>query len=232
MTITLEYIESGLLAFVAMVLYWILIGSVVPRVTMRLQWKKQDLAVRGIRRVTFPGGRGVVYQPEPHVRRYVRQYAIFSENGDKYLRCQLDPRVKHMRYDVVSFTAGGKLLDMISVDEQITHEGKTQMIALPTKTAYAYIIPRQIDDAYENSDAVVSYRKAGMVWFVILTVILTALMSFFLYQGLDPIFDKLIKPYRSVEGITVILRGLLFGAGVALLGLLSFRKRMKKVINK
>ena len=152
-----------LLAIVLTVLYVYLVASVYPWLTMHLTWRKRKpFTDRGLLRVKFPTGRGVVYEPDPRVRRYVSKYALFTSEGKKYIRLRVDQRINYIRYDVVAFDRRGRLLDVLEVSERLASAGSPRAVRLPTATAYASVIPRKIDGEYTGKDMAVGYSPIGI----------------------------------------------------------------------
>lgn len=202
-------IQSTATVVVALCLYVYLVASVYPWLTMHLSPRKHHLpADRGIRRVKFPEGRGVIYRPDLKVQRYVPAYALFLLEGKKYIRLQVHPRVHYIRYDVVTFDARGKLLDVQEVSERLTTEGYARAVRLPTATAYATVIPRRVDGEYLCRDIAVGYSITGTVIYGILTLLTTAAVTYLLHGELTYL----------LEGMTVSLgKALLISAPVGIL---------------
>lgn len=168
-----------LFALVLTVIYVYLIASVYPWLTLHPAWRKRkSFTDRGLLRVKFPGGRGVVYEPDPRVRRYVSKYALFTSEGKKYVRLRVDKRVNYIRYDVVTFDRRGRLLDVLEVSERLTSAGSPRAVRLPTATAYASVIPRKIDGEYTGKDMAVGYSPIGIAVYTALTVLTTVFIAF------------------------------------------------------
>lgn len=168
-----------LFALVLTVIYVYLIASVYPWLTLHPAWRKRKpFTDRGLLRVKFPGGRGVVYEPDPRVRRYVSKYALFTSEGKKYVRLRVDKRVNYIRYDVVTFDRRGRLLDVLEVSERLTSAGSPRAVRLPTATAYASVIPRKIDGEYTGKDMAVGYSPIGIAVYTALTVLTTVFIAF------------------------------------------------------
>ncbi len=232
MQLFFECLEKGLLAGFAVILYLYLVCAVYPRLTVKLAFCGKGHTVRGVRRVVFAGGRGVVYEPDLHVRRYLPRYALFVQDGEKYLRCSLNPNVKYIRYDVVSFDLRGKMLDAVSVSEYIRTSGSTKALVLPTATAYAYVIPRRVDGMYESHEKILHYPRKGLIVFGVLTAVSTLIMTWFLYDALNTIFRANIRWFVPASTPYIILHALLYSALILGVVFLAYRSYTKKVINR
>ena len=189
-------IQSTATVIIALCLYVYLVASVYPWLTMRLAMRKQWAATdRGIRRVKFPEGRGVIYRPDLKVQRYVPAYALLTTEGKKYIRLQVHPLVNYIRYDVATFDAKGKLLDVQKVAERLTTRGATRAVRLPTATACATVIPRRVDGEYLSREYAVGYSTAGTLICSALTLLTTLAVAYLIHGELTSL----------LEGMTVSL---------------------------
>ena len=200
-----------LLAAVLTVIYVYLVASVYPWLTMHLTWRKSKAYTdRGLLRVRFPEGRGVVYEPDLRVRRYVPKYALFTAEGKKYVRLRVDRRVNYIRYDVVTFDRRGRLLDVLEVAERLTSAGSPCAVRLPSATAYAAVIPRRVDGEYTGKDMAVGYSPVGIAVYTGLTVLTTVVIAFLLREELPSLVyygEDSIAYYNA--GATLLLSLLL-----------------------
>ena len=200
-----------LLVIVLTVLYVYLVASVYPWLTMHLTWRKRKpFTDRGLLRVKFPKGRGVVYEPDPRVRRYVSKYALFTSEGKKYIRLRVDQRINYIRYDVVAFDRRGRLLDVLEGSERLASAGSPRAGRLPTATAYASVIPRKIDGEYTGKDMAVGYSPIGIAVYTALTTLTTIFIAFLIRNEIPNLLyygDNFIGYYSA--GSTLALSVLL-----------------------
>ena len=116
--------------------YVILIGSVFPKYIMKIRLSIIESTDRGLKKYIFPSGCGVVYEPHPSVRKYVPKYALFTNDGYKYVKCLLDKEVKELTYNVVMFNNQNKIVDVIDVSEKIGTELETEPLLIHQDTSY------------------------------------------------------------------------------------------------
>ena len=184
MDIFLSVLLSAVTVMVAIVVYVYLVSSVYPWLCMHAVWIKRGQESprgdRGVRRVRFPDGRGVVYEPHPALRRYVPSYALYTHNDQKYIRLSLHPKVAYIRYDVAVFNYRGRLLEVLEVSERISGEGVSRSVRLPERTAYACVVPRQVDGEYVGREVTVGYSLAGIIVLTVLTVATTMATGYIL----------------------------------------------------
>ncbi len=228
-------IEKGVLAILALAAYICLVGSVYPWLCMRISLRKRDGAVagvRGLRRVTFPEGRGVVYEPALPGRRYIPQYAIFTEGSGIYLRCQTHPKVHFLRYDALAFDARGRLLEALSVEEWIRQPGQTRLVILPTGTAYVRVIPREADDVFTGRERLFTAAPMPMIIYSALTVVTTVAMSLLVWDAVVSVL-ALFAPEGVVNASvsTVLVASVLCGLATAGFTVLGYFMRNVRVMN-
>lgn len=210
------YIQDVVTVLAAIFIYVYLVSSVYPWLTMHLAWKQKRgsrivRGDRGLLRVKFPEGRGVIYEPDPRVRRYISKYALFAKDGCKYIRCRVDSRIAYIRYDVATFDRRGRLLDVQEVSERLTAEGETAAVRLPTRTAYACVLPRQVDREYVGREMTVCYSPTGIGIFTGLTVVTTVAIAYLLHNSLTYIMTGLT--FMEGESFTAtLLVSVLLGA--------------------
>ncbi len=220
-----------LLALVMTVIYVYLVASVYPWLTMHLAWrKKKPYTERGLLRVRFPEGRGIVYQPDPRVRRYVPEYALFTFEEKKYIRLRVDKRVNYIRYDVVTFDRRGRLLDVQEVSERLASAGSTRAVRLPAETAYASVIPRQVDGEYTGKEMAVVYSPVGIAVYTGLTVLTTVVIAFFIRNELPNLMyynDSFIAYFN--KGVTLILSVLLGAVNALWVVLMHYLHALRKI---
>ena len=214
---TVYIIQSILTILAAVGIYVFLVASVYPWLTMRLAWRrKHPYADRGIKRVKFPAGRGMVCEPDLRVRRYVPRYALFVSDGIKYIRMQTHPRVNYLRCDVVTFDSRGRLLDVLEVAERLTSAGITKAVRLPTATAYACVIPRRVDGEYVGEELAVGYSVRGTVICSALIIATTILVGGLLHGELAYLLNDMTVSRPAAVVLSALL-GMLMAGWVVLM---------------
>ena len=218
MDIFLSVLLSAVTVMVAIVVYVYLVSSVYPWLCMHAVWIKRGQGSprgdRGVRRVRFPDGRGVVYEPHPALRRYVPSYALYTHNDQKYIRLSLHPKVAYIRYDVAVFNYRGRLLEVLEVSERISGEGVSRSVRLPERTAYACVVPRQVDGEYVGREVTVGYSLAGIIVLTVLTVATTMATRYILYGEFSYVMTELLG-LETISLLRTMLVSLLTGVACA-----------------
>lgn len=180
---------------IVMGIYVYLVSSVYPWLCMHAVrvYPRKGLrgGDRGIRRVRFPEGHGVVYEPHPTVRRYVPRYALFTRNGQKYVRLNVHEKTAFIRCDVLLFNSRGRLIEVLEISERLTSEGSTRPVRLPDRTAYACVIPRRVDGEYTCQDVAVGYSPVGAAALAVLTVATTVAVGAYMHGELTYLLTAL-----------------------------------------
>ena len=75
-------IISGWTAFFLLaVAYVVLLSDVFPKCFLKTRYAYSSSMGRGLKKFVFPNGRGVLYEPHPHIRKYVNKYLLFATDG-------------------------------------------------------------------------------------------------------------------------------------------------------
>ena len=234
MSDTLIVIKSLLTVAVALAIFLYLTVSLYPRILLRPVWLgRRDPWItgdRGVRRVTFPGGRATVYEPTPQARRYLHRYALVKQNGCVLLRCRIHEQIAYLRYDVAAFDSRGRLLDVLGVRERITEAGHTRAVRLPRATAYACVTLRQVDGVYEDHTLLVGYSYLRMGLFTGICAATAALICGMVWESILEMANTPLIPQISDKGLAVPVAAVL-GILYALLVLQLHYRYAKKVIN-
>jgi hypothetical protein len=137
--------------------------------------------------------------------------------------------VNFIRYDVVTFDAKGRLLDVLEVSERLTSEGNTRAVRLPTATAYAAVIPRQVDGEPVGKDASVGYSIVGTAIYGGLTVLTTVFVGYMLHTELTYLLTSLYNRTPESLGRTLIVSLLVGIACAAWMVLMHYLHAIRKI---
>lgn len=223
----------ALIALFSIAIYYGIVSRILPEICVRWKKPKVKLGDRGIRKYRFPEGRGVVYEPELKIRKYIKQYTLLSYDGDKFLKCMLEPKVRFIRYDVIVYGPADELLDVITVTERISVEGYTKAVPLPADTSYVNIVLRVADDMYSNSKRVIRYSSVSVTLLAFFTAVSTVIETYVIRL----IVNKIIGLFSSgwsvyINDLRFLIHSLVLGAICGVLIALSYVRRTSKVVNK
>ncbi|MBE6653704.1 MAG: hypothetical protein E7610_09870 [Ruminococcaceae bacterium] len=224
-------VEDVLVMLSTVILFVWLLGRVYPRLTLRKLFKGA-VADRGARRMVFPEGRAVVYEPALEMRRFVPCYALIKQDGCVYIKCRVHRRVAFLRYDVSAFDGRGRLLDVVSVRERITEEGATHAVRLPSGTAYVSLTLRKVDRVYTGRNVILGYSPVGIAVYVVLAALTAAAAAWILRSNLAEILStfRVRIPLSGVKG--TLLGAAAVGVGCAAWIVSRYHKLAGKVLNR
>ena len=130
-----------------LILYITLLADIFPRLFLRTRYATEKNLGRGLKKYTYPTGRAVLYEPHPSVRKYLNKYLLFTKDGYKYLKCCFDSAVFEIKYKVVMLNNKNKVIDALSVTENMSHLKSTANIQLHQDTSYVAIIVENVNGA-------------------------------------------------------------------------------------
>lgn len=236
MALIISYIAKILMLIVSMVLYVYLFSAIIPRFIMKLSCKKENTRDRGIKKFKYPNGRCVLYEPEFSVRDYISNYALYTENGYKYVKCKISPGISALKYDVYAFDNQNELIDIITVLEVVGDGEFTESVLLPPETSYVRLVLRKADD-YSSNEILVHYTKKRMIICASVVAAATAIESIIIYSITKDFFENALGAGRYIyyyvnSSIGMTFLTLINSAIAAGLTFLAYRRNCKKVINK
>lgn len=135
----LEAVSQLFIFIASLVVFAAVIKSLIPAVSLKVHYSVDRWLGRGIKRYKYPSGRAVVYEPHPQVRKYINKYAIFVNDGYKYLKCRLDRYVKTLKFEVIMLNNQNKVIDVLSVYARMNDEPETKELLLHPDTSYVAI---------------------------------------------------------------------------------------------
>ena len=171
-----EYVAIVMLTVVFSVMYVFLMGTVYPKFVLKPNYSVKSSTDRGIRKVRYDGGRGVVYEPIPAFRKYVPLYALYTGSGYKYFKCKVDPFVTAMTYEIILFSSKNKVIDMLSVKETVTG-GTTIPVLLHQDTSYVSLVIHTVNGTAIDNRRVAHIKGSSAVMFILLSTITTSLIG-------------------------------------------------------
>lgn len=233
MEVVVSYVAKALVFFTSMVLYVYLFSAIIPKFIMKLRCKKENTRDRGIKKFIYSNGRCILYETELKVRNYVSSYALYTENGYKYIKCKTARNIRHLRYDVYTFDKNNKLIDIIEVNETIDNGEYTNSVLLPPETSYARFVLRKADSFYASKEIIAVYPLWRYIVCGVVVAMATALESAVMYLiSRNIIVDALRLRMELSTPIRMTIFTAVISLIVAGLTILAYRRNCKKVINK
>lgn len=136
----IEIIFLSILYLMFLIAYIGVISDILPKHLLRITYDTGDKLGRGLKKMVYPDGRAVVYEPHPSVRKYISKYLLFTMDGYKYLQSKIEDGVRSYTADIVCFDNRNRVIDVLEIHESAgTPDGNSAR--LHHKTSYvAYIL--------------------------------------------------------------------------------------------
>ena len=176
------YVAIAGMFLLSFAIYAFVVGMLLPKIFLRPSYRKYCAQDRGIKKYTYEGGRAIVYQPAMPSNKYIEQYILSLNNGEKFLKCKVDSRVYMVIYDVVCFNGNGKVIDTLTVKDPVINDCYTEAIALDYETAYVNVIVKKANGATISKKPTVQYSSASLTVYAILSAIYS-LVQMFLFKA-------------------------------------------------
>lgn len=191
----LSYVAQGVFLLISLILYVLLISCVLPRLLLTVTVDPADVRDRGIKKYLFKNGRAIVYEPAIEARRYIQQYILSDHNGERFLKCKLDSRVRALKYRVVAFSADDSMLTVVDVEEPVYDAGISKAVPLPINTAYVSICVHEVNGVQVENRPIVrrSLIKTGA--FVLSTVLLTVIEALMVKKTAVFVLNMILNCY-------------------------------------
>jgi hypothetical protein len=223
--VIVKYVLEAILISLVFFAYTFVVGTVLPKRFLKIVYLPGGPTDRGLRKYVFPEGRGIVYEPNPSVRKYVTLYILFVKDGVKYIRCKLDGAVGFLSYKVVAFDNQNNMLDVISVSDTALSDGTSRSVMLPKDTSYVAYVLCSVNGKRILKAEPFAYDESLKRIFVISVTVLTALMALAMRSMTLNVWGIISEYVALVEmKISVILT---IAVGIAA-GLLGARRSVRK----
>ena len=158
-----DAISQLVLFIVSLVYFVIVIKTLIPKIFLRPGYSLDKLLGRGYKKYKYPTGRAVVYEPHPSVRKYINKYALFVNDGYKYLKFSLDKGVKSLICEVVMVNNKDKIIDVLSIDTTVGGDTESKEILLHPDTSYVAVSLRSVN-GFEIKKSTYCYYSAAQLF--------------------------------------------------------------------
>jgi hypothetical protein len=184
------FVLQSVFFLISLVLYVFLTACVLPCFLLKFQFSATTIRDRGIKKYLFENGRAIVYLPDPAIRSYIPQYILSDNNGERFLKCLLNPEVFSLHYYVFSFDAQDRPVQVLEVEDPIPTRGVSKAVPLPLNTSYVTISLKNVNGKTFQSNKL-GYSMIKMLVYLAITVTLTILEALMIKQGMLYLADLL-----------------------------------------
>ncbi|MBO5701613.1 MAG: hypothetical protein J6S71_04175 [Clostridia bacterium] len=172
-----SYIVKAILIIASCFLYVFLVSTILPALFLTSKRKNEESKDRGIKKYVFDQGRAIVYTPEPNTQKYISQYILSENNGERFLKCKFDNRVVTANYEVTVFNSSDKVIDVINVYDTPDCKETARAVPLPLSAAYVNISVNEVNQQKTTTQKNESVSFASYVLYIILTFAATVAIS-------------------------------------------------------
>jgi hypothetical protein len=224
---------EGALLICGIIVFLILMIGLVPKLFLKNRFAIKESLDRGIKKFRMKDeGYGVVYEPDPKVRKYIEQYVLVNQNGQKKMLCKVKSSVSYLDFDVVLFDCANRVTQVLHVQNLVGASGHTEEIALPEDTSYVSVLLNQVDDRVIAKQSTVRISPTHMVGFWISGLLLSVCFSFFIKLLLSRMFGRVFRESfmasASGNALTALLALGIGAVGLLCLSLMMILKNKKK----
>ena len=214
-------------------LYVALVSDILPHLFLKLRCVMRGNLGRGLKKCVFPTGRSVLYEPHPSIRKYINKYLLFTSDGYKYVRCCFDCGVNKISYTVVMLNNNDKVIDVISVTEDVKRHGASANVMLHPDTSYVAVTVSRVNGLVNKKISV--YNKvSGLIGYFI-AVSAASISAILVTRAILPelVYRTFGSEMESSIGVAkIIVFGFLISAAVTVLYLIgAARKGIRVIVN-
>ena len=194
-------------------IWWILLfGSValflcvemflLPRLLLESKYSIGETYDRGIKRYkSADNGVSVVYEPSILVRKYIKQYAIVSDKGNKTFKCKADSSLSYLDFDIVLFDSFGKVFKVMTV-QSIVNNGYTEDVILPKETSYVTLMLNKADNKEFPKRSCAKISPSRIVIFGLTTTVFSMLVAYCINLSFSNLFGGLFRESYASNMLT------------------------------
>ena len=164
----------------------------------------------------------MTYEPKLPFRRYIQEYVLFENNGEKYIKCKLNEKVAALQFDLFIYDRKDKITEKISVSEIVETEGYSAEVMLPAQTSYVHLRLRSVNGVEIKNDETETYCGKRAVAFCFLVFLLTFIEGLFANYVIIEVSDLLLGYFLAVPQVDAFLPFMVILATSALATVLIF----------
>ena len=229
----LEAVFLAVLYLVSFAVYAYMIATLLPQKLLPILYDTKDHLGRGLKKMTYPEGRAVLYEPHPSLRKYIRQYLLFTVDGYKYFQSQIGEGVKRYTASIVCFDNGNHVLDVLDISESLSNTF-SQPIRLHHKTSYVAFIISSVNGTPLPRVHFVKTRLASAPLYIAAVAMVSFLLFSYTLWTIRQITDLLSVSslFSNVENTSFLFPSLIIGVVCLLITLLTRICKKVKVVLK
>lgn len=211
-------------------LYVALVSKILPLLLLKAQYQVRDMGDRGLKKYVFNGGRAITFKPFGEAGKYIKQYILSENDGDKYIKCRFDERILSIKYDVVALDSCDREISTIQVSVPEVLSGEASAVVLPENTSYVCVVVKEVNRFVVPDGPEMHYSPRKVITFVSVTVVLTVIEYLIMRSSVFSVIETILPSPESVPtGLPLVQILLSAVLGIAFAGIILFLHREKDV---
>jgi hypothetical protein len=233
------YASFAIIAIVSVLLYIMAVSNWLISLLVAKRRGAIALRDRGLKKFTYPEGRGVVYEPAGFDNKFLKKYILFTHGEYRYIKCLFADLVRSAYCEVFVFDNQNQLIKTVDLFLKPDKDRNTEAILLPDATSHVSVLVLKVNGRDVKLSARDKQSYTQHIWqrrglFVLLTVAVTVLEGFILMSLVRYFLDLfMVENYSMTFANYVgragrwcdILISFVAGLFVAGVGILSHLKK-------
>ena len=174
-------------------------------------------------------GNLTVYEPEQDIQKYIPQYILIDNKGEKFLKCKFADNIANIKYSVTAFDSHNNIIDTIDVFDIPNNTEVANTICLPFSTDSISLSVYKVNDKKVGQSNVVFISPLSYALYFVLNFAVAAAFSLFFNYIIINVIKTFFEYNQTVFGHGVGLRIFISLTISAVYALISIRKKHKEV---
>ena len=206
--------------------FMVMIAFALPKLFLKNRYNIDEPYDRGLKKYKFAdSGHGIVYEPALSVRKYIKQYILVEQYGEKKIKCKIDPNLKYLDYDIVLFDVQDKVFSILNSKDVICEKGYTREVVLPEETSYVTVLLNQADGCVFEKQKGVRISPFHIACYCAACVGLAVCVAFCIKLCFARLFGGLFREsFMMVENSNLITAA--FSAVIGVVGVITSLLRL------
>lgn len=197
------YAVKTVLIIICCVLYVFFVSKILPALFLSPKNKNISATDRGIKKYVFHGGRAIVYTPDVKTKKYINQYILSDNNGERFLKCKFDNRIVTALYEVIVFDSSDKVIDTIRVYDTPDCREIARAVPLPITAAYVKLSVVEVNHKNVSVQTGSSISLMSYLSYIVLTIAATIAISLLFNAATAHVADLTIGYTEKFGGLGI-----------------------------
>ena len=199
-----------LLPIFATILYVVVVALWLPKFFLQNKFDLKIIGDRGVRKYKCgDGARGIAYEPDIATRKYIKQYVILDNEGEKTLKCMIAENIYYIAYDIVIFDVNNEILKVLNISDVIEGAGYTQTVVLPKQTSYVTVVISTVNEDEIKMSVRPKITPKKVIQYSLITMCMSVVTAFAIRFGISYSLGGVFRESFMKDGVGCALMILL-----------------------